>query len=75
MTCSSTPAGTVIPDLRARAQAKIAEVEARISDLTTIRTALTHVVTAGCDSLTHCTCPDYPLPFADLAADRASEGN
>ncbi len=59
--------GHPTPDLRARAQAKIAEVDAKIADLTTIRTALGQVVSAGCDSLTHCTCPDCPLPFADLA--------
>ncbi|WP_310742109.1 MerR family transcriptional regulator [Microbispora sp. H13382] len=62
--------GHPTPDLRARAQAKIAEVDAKIADLTTIRHALTQVVTAGCDSLTHCTCPDCPLPFADLAEGR-----
>jgi DNA-binding transcriptional MerR regulator len=62
--------GHPTPDLRARAQAKITEVEAKIADLTTIRAALVQVVSAGCDSLTHCTCPDCPLPFADLA-----EGN
>jgi DNA-binding transcriptional MerR regulator len=61
------------PDLRARAQTKIAEVDARISDLTTIRSALSAVVSAGCDSLTHCTCPDCPLPFADLATSRIPE--
>ncbi|MGW5157906.1 MerR family transcriptional regulator [Nonomuraea wenchangensis] len=60
-------------DLRARAQAKIAEVDAKIADLTTIRTALGQVVSAGCDSLTHCTCPDCPLPFADLARGPAPE--
>ncbi|MGP3962738.1 MerR family transcriptional regulator [Nonomuraea sp. 3N208] len=65
--------GHPTPDLRARAQAKIAEVDARIADLTTIRQALTQVVTAGCDSLTHCTCPDCPLPFADLATGRNPE--
>ncbi len=59
--------GHPTPDLRARAQVKIAEVEAKITDLTTIRAALGQVVDAGCDSLTHCTCPDCPLPFADLA--------
>jgi DNA-binding transcriptional MerR regulator len=59
--------GHPTPDLRERAQAKIAEVEAKIADLTTIRAALVQVVGAGCDSLTHCTCPDCPLPFADLA--------
>ncbi|MFI7707469.1 MerR family transcriptional regulator [Nonomuraea sp. NPDC049480] len=59
--------GHPTPDLRERAQTKIAEVEAKIADLTTIRAALVQVVSAGCDSLTHCTCPDCPLPFADLA--------
>ncbi|MFF3444648.1 MerR family transcriptional regulator [Streptosporangium sp. NPDC002721] len=63
--------GHPTPDLRARAQAKIAEVEAKIADLTTIRGALNAVVLAGCDSLIHCTCPDCPLPFADLADARA----
>jgi DNA-binding transcriptional MerR regulator len=62
--------GHPTPDLQARAQAKITEVEARITDLTTIRQALIQVVTAGCDSLTDCTCPDCPLPFADLGRDR-----
>jgi DNA-binding transcriptional MerR regulator len=55
------------PDLQERARAKLAEVSARITDLTTIRTALEQVVAAHCDSLTHCTCADCPLPFADLA--------
>ncbi|NUW29967.1 MerR family transcriptional regulator [Nonomuraea sp. SMC257] len=65
--------GHSTPDLRERAQEKIAEVDARIADLTTIRRALSAVVSAGCDSLTHCTCPDCPLPFADLAAGRTRE--
>ncbi|MEV6041232.1 MerR family DNA-binding protein [Nonomuraea sp. NPDC052116] len=39
--------GHPTPDLRARAQAKITEVDARIADLTTIREALTQVVSAG----------------------------
>jgi hypothetical protein len=30
-------------------------VDARIADLTTIRTALTLVISVGCDSLTNCT--------------------
>uniref|UniRef100_UPI003F498C75 hypothetical protein n=1 Tax=Nonomuraea bangladeshensis TaxID=404385 RepID=UPI003F498C75 len=56
-----------MPDLRERAKAKVAEVEARIAGLTTIRAALSQVVNAGCGSLAHCTCPDCPLPSADLA--------
>ncbi|GAB1692477.1 MerR family transcriptional regulator [Krasilnikovia sp. M28-CT-15] len=59
--------GHPTPDLKARATAKITEVDRKIADLTTIRDALTRVVAAGCDSLTHCTCRDCPMPFADLA--------
>lgn len=66
--------GHPTPDLRARAEAKIAEVDARIADLMTIRATLTQVVTAGCDSLTDCTCPNCPMPFADLAAAPAHKG-
>jgi DNA-binding transcriptional MerR regulator len=55
------------PDLRLRAHAKRAEIDRRIADLHTIRTALTQVIDARCDSLTQCTCADCPLPFADLA--------
>ena len=55
------------PDLRRRAIDKIAEIDARIADLTAIRHTLTEVVDAHCDSLTNCTCPDCPLPFATLA--------
>ncbi|RZU49367.1 DNA-binding transcriptional MerR regulator [Krasilnikovia cinnamomea] len=54
-------------DLKARATEKITEVDRKIADLTTIRDALRKVVAAGCDSLTHCTCHDCPLPFAELA--------
>jgi DNA-binding transcriptional MerR regulator len=59
--------GHPTPDLQHRATAKIVEVERKIADLVTIREALTRVVAARCDSLTHCTCADCPLPFADLA--------
>jgi DNA-binding transcriptional MerR regulator len=55
------------PDLRERAVTKLAEIDRKISDLRTIRTALTQVIDARCDSLTHCTCADCPLPFAELA--------
>jgi DNA-binding transcriptional MerR regulator len=65
--------GHPTPGLRARAQAKIAEIDARIAGLTAIRWALTAIVNASCDSLTDCTCPDCPLPFADLAASRTRE--
>jgi DNA-binding transcriptional MerR regulator len=63
--------GHPTPDLRERAVAKLAEIERKIADLHTIRTALTQVIDARCDSLTRCTCADCPLPFAELAV---SEG-
>jgi DNA-binding transcriptional MerR regulator len=59
--------GHPTPDLQARATAKLAEIERRITDLDTIRAALAAVIAARCDSLTHCTCADCPLPYADLA--------
>jgi DNA-binding transcriptional MerR regulator len=46
------------PGLRERAFGKIAEIDQKIADLTTIRASLTEVVDARCDSLTHCTCAD-----------------
>ena len=61
------------PDLRQRAIDKIAEVDAKIADLTAIRAALTEVVDARCDSLTNCTCADCPIPYQAIgAADRTA---
>jgi DNA-binding transcriptional MerR regulator len=54
-------------DLRRRAEAKIVEVDRRIDDLMAIRERLGQLVAARCDSLTNCTCPDCPMPFAELA--------
>ena len=56
------------PHLRRRAMDKIAEIDARIADLTAIRAALTQVVDARCDSLTNCTCSDCPIPFMTIAS-------
>jgi DNA-binding transcriptional MerR regulator len=53
-------------DLRQRAVDKIAEIDAKIADLTAIRTALSQIVDARCDSLTNCTCADCPIPFLAL---------
>ena len=56
--------------LRGRAAAKIAEVEAKIADLTVIAGTLRAALEAGCADLVECAgVPDCPLPFADLAAD------
>ncbi|MFI7546520.1 MerR family transcriptional regulator [Actinoplanes sp. NPDC049599] len=58
-------------DLRQRAIDKIVEVDAKIADLTAIRNTLAEVVDARCDSLTHCTCADCPIPFLTIGtADR-----
>jgi DNA-binding transcriptional MerR regulator len=56
--------------LHARAKQKLAEVDARIADLTTIRETLQAALEAGCDDLITCAAtPRCPLPFADLAHD------
>jgi MerR family transcriptional regulator, mercuric resistance operon regulatory protein len=56
------------PDLRERAIGKIAEIDRKIADLTAIRTTLSEVVDARCDSLTNCTCADCPIPFLTIGA-------
>jgi DNA-binding transcriptional MerR regulator len=54
--------------LQVRARAKLAEVDARLADLQTIRAALVAALDAGCDDLTACAqSPCCPLPFTDLA--------
>jgi len=52
------------PDLKQRALDKIAEVDRKMAYLAAVRQSLTQVVEAECDSLTHCTCPNCPLPSA-----------
>jgi DNA-binding transcriptional MerR regulator len=54
--------------LHQRAVAKLAEVDAKLADLTVLRQVLAEVVAAGCDDLTNCTSPDCPLPFVELAS-------
>jgi DNA-binding transcriptional MerR regulator len=56
------------PDLRQRALDKIDEIDARIADLQVIRTALSQVVDARCESLTNCTCDDCPIPFLTIGS-------
>lgn len=58
--------------LQGQAVLKLAEVEAKIADLTVIRDVLRRAVEAGCDDLTACAESDHcPLPFADGTARRA----
>jgi hypothetical protein len=35
-------------------------------DLATIRDSLRQVIAARCDSLTHCSCQDCPIPLPEL---------
>jgi MerR family transcriptional regulator, mercuric resistance operon regulatory protein len=56
------------PGLRRRATRKLAEVEAKIADLTLIADTLREALDAGCDDLIECASePRCPIPFAILA--------
>ncbi|TYK51527.1 MerR family transcriptional regulator [Actinomadura decatromicini] len=58
--------------LRESARAKLAEVEARITDLQVIADTLRQALDAGCDDLVACAAEEScPLPFADLATTNA----
>jgi DNA-binding transcriptional MerR regulator len=55
-------------ELRARASAKIDEIDGRIAELRAMRLGLLDVIDAECDSLTNCSCGlAGPLPFAELS--------
>jgi DNA-binding transcriptional MerR regulator len=59
--------GATDAGLQSRAQAKLAEVEERISDLVTIRDNLRAALDAGCDDLVACAGNDCcPIPFATI---------
>jgi MerR family mercuric resistance operon transcriptional regulator len=59
--------------LRARAQAKLTEIEQRIADLAVIRDTLHLAIEAGCDDPVECAGNTRcPLPFRELSEDRAS---
>lgn len=60
--------GRRVAGLQDRAADKLAEIDARIADLTTIRSALVDAMNAGCDDLSVCaTSQTCPLPLTDLA--------
>jgi MerR family transcriptional regulator, mercuric resistance operon regulatory protein len=60
------------PGLRERAQAKLAEVQAKIADLQVIADTLRGAIDAGCDDLVACAdAPRCPIPFATIAAEGA----
>jgi len=55
-------------ELRARATAKVAEIDGRIARLQAMRADLEAVIAAECDSLTDCSCGlGCPLPFVELS--------
>jgi DNA-binding transcriptional MerR regulator len=56
-------------DLREHAMAKLAQINAKIDDLITIRDTLEGVMAAECDDLTNCSSPNCPLPAPGAAGD------
>ena len=61
--------------LRERAAAKIAEVEAKIADLTVMAGTLRAALDAGCADLVECaSVPGCPLPFAEAPVPRRRDG-
>jgi MerR family mercuric resistance operon transcriptional regulator len=61
--------------LRARAEVKLAEVEAKIADLRVISDALRSAIAAGCDDLVTCAGDSHcPIPFATLAEGDDTDG-
>jgi DNA-binding transcriptional MerR regulator len=54
--------------LQERMREKVLEIDGKIADLHAMRERLADVLHAGCDSLTHCTCPACPL-YPDLGTD------
>jgi MerR family transcriptional regulator, mercuric resistance operon regulatory protein len=58
--------------LQTRAREKLADVEAKIADLTVIAATLRAGIAAGCDDLETCAGnPDCPLPFAEISGQDA----
>jgi DNA-binding transcriptional MerR regulator len=63
-------------ELHRRAQAKVAEVDARIDQLKQVRRALLAVVAAECDSLTDCSCGlGRPLPVLEATGPGGGDGD
>ncbi len=61
--------------LHARATAKLAEVDAKLAELTTVRDTLVAALAAGCDDLLACSeSPCCPIPFTGENSTAASAG-
>ncbi|WP_030154487.1 MerR family transcriptional regulator [Glycomyces sp. NRRL B-16210] len=60
--------------LQARAAAKLAEVEQKITDLNVIAATLREALSAGCDDLVECASSSQcPIPFSGLASPRGPD--
>ncbi|MET9026310.1 MerR family transcriptional regulator [Nocardia sp. NPDC004168] len=70
---SATPSGRrTAVGLQARAAAKLAEIDAKLTELTAVRDTLHAALEAGCDDLLACSeSPCCPVPFT---TDSAGEG-
>jgi len=63
-------------ELRRRAQAKVAEIDAKIEQLRQMRRALAVVMAAECESLTDCSCGlGTPLPEWEIGGSGGSAGD
>jgi DNA-binding transcriptional MerR regulator len=63
-------------ELHRRAQAKAAEIDARIGQLQQMRDALLTVVAVECDSLTDCSCGrGRPLPDLEVTGTGGADGD
>jgi DNA-binding transcriptional MerR regulator len=63
-------------ELHQRAQAKVAEIDARIGQLTQMRQTLVAVLAAECDSLTDCSCGlGCPLPELEITGPAGANGD
>lgn len=61
--------------LQSRVADKVAEIDARIDDLTVMRRSLLKAAGAGCDDLHACADdPDCPIPFTTLVEHRVRPG-
>jgi DNA-binding transcriptional MerR regulator len=63
-------------ELHRRAQAKMAEIDAKIDQLTQMRQALGAVLAAECDSLSGCSCGlGSPLPVLEITGPGGGNGD
>jgi DNA-binding transcriptional MerR regulator len=63
-------------ELHQRAQAKVAEIDAKIAQLQQMRQTLVAVLDAECDSLTDCSCGlGCPLPLLEITGPGGANGH